>query len=212
MFFTYVYHDPERQVPMYVGKGKDKRATFHLNKATNLRLKNRLLTLKALGLKPTIEIFQMDDEVAALNEEVRLIAKYGRKDLGLGTLYNATDGGEGKTGYVTSEETKKKIGDKNRNPSEATRLKQSSWKRGDDLRFKISTARKRIEATMSDEARASRSFKLSKQGLSLETLTLMSASAQARPPVQCPHCTKIGKVPGMYRHHFDRCKQLNTVQ
>jgi hypothetical protein len=34
----------------------------------------------------------------------------------------------------------------------------------------------------------------------------MRISAQNRAPVICPHCNKIGKVPGMYRYHFDKCK------
>jgi hypothetical protein len=46
--------------------------------------------------------------------ERMLISEYGRKDLGLGSLVNMTDGGDGKVGFVFSEESKKKIGDSNR--------------------------------------------------------------------------------------------------
>ena len=45
-----------------------------------------------------------------------MIKTIGRKDLGLGSLTNLTDGGEGRRGYITSEETKEKqsISAKNR--------------------------------------------------------------------------------------------------
>lgn len=50
--------------------------------------------------------------------EMLLIESYGRRDLGTGTLVNLTDGGEGTTGHILSEEHKEilrvsKLGDKN---------------------------------------------------------------------------------------------------
>lgn len=44
----------------------------------------------------------------ALNMERELVAKYGRRDLGLGTLVNLTDGGEGTHGFKRSEEMNRK--------------------------------------------------------------------------------------------------------
>lgn len=34
----------------------------------------------------------------------------------------------------------------------------------------------------------------------------LKAAAKKRAPVTCPHCSKTGKVPGMYRYHFGNCK------
>ena len=208
MFYTYIYQDPERNVPMYVGKGKDKRARIHLRKATNIRFRNRITALKMIGLSPIIEVFEMPDEDAALKEEVRLIALYGRVDLGLGTLYNGTNGGEGKTGYVTSEETKLKIGLANKNASKETKIKQSSWIRDEVLRKKISEARIKYNSQLSEEEKIERARRLSKECLSLETRDKMSKSAKARPALTCPHCGKVGKVPGIRKHHFEFCKSL----
>ncbi len=45
----------------------------------------------------------------AQQAEIELIKLYGRRDLGLGTLVNLTDGGDGAPGCITSEETKLKL-------------------------------------------------------------------------------------------------------
>lgn len=108
MYYTYVYTDPERNVPIYVGKGKENRAFKHLKRnSVNPRFRNRLKVLKRNGLEPIIEIFDAANEEAAHKEEIRLIALFGRKDLSLGSLYNLTDGGEGISN--PSEETRKKM-------------------------------------------------------------------------------------------------------
>lgn len=50
----------------------------------------------------------------ACEYEKKLIAKYGRRDLGKGPLVNMTDGGDGKVGYRFSQESKDKIGNSNK--------------------------------------------------------------------------------------------------
>jgi predicted DNA-binding protein YlxM (UPF0122 family) len=57
-----------------------------------------------------IEIIHTDltwDE--AIQYERKYIKQFGRRDMGLGTLVNMTDGGEGNQGQIFSEETRKKI-------------------------------------------------------------------------------------------------------
>lgn len=51
----------------------------------------------------------------ATKEEIRLIKLYGRKDLGLGSLVNLTDGGEGTLGFIHSDKTKNLMRDKKKN-------------------------------------------------------------------------------------------------
>jgi hypothetical protein len=48
-------------------------------------------------------------------KEIEFISIYGRRDLGLGTLVNLTDGGDGACGVVVSDNTKRKISEKSKN-------------------------------------------------------------------------------------------------
>jgi hypothetical protein len=55
----------------------------------------------------TIEIIHRNlTQEEAFDIEIKLIKKYGRRDLGLGYLVNMTDGGEGKVNCICSEEQK----------------------------------------------------------------------------------------------------------
>ncbi len=110
MAYVYIYYDPRKTPiePIYIGKGKGKRMSFHKNRAENPILKRKLEKIKVLGLEPIIEKFidNISDE-EALKIEIELITKYGRIDLGTGPLCNLTEGGDGTSGRIASEETKR---------------------------------------------------------------------------------------------------------
>jgi hypothetical protein len=110
MFYVYTYRDtrPSKNLQViYVGKGQGRRAWAHWEKAVH---KNRgfgavLAKLRQLGLAPLITIVkEFDDEADAFVEEIRLIAELGRRDLGTGTLFNMTDGGDGTAGALRTTE------------------------------------------------------------------------------------------------------------
>lgn len=48
-------------------------------------------------------------------KEIEFISIYGRRDLGLGTLVNLTDGGDGACGVIVSNDTRRKISEKSKN-------------------------------------------------------------------------------------------------
>jgi hypothetical protein len=86
--------------PFYIGKGKDKRINEHTRKAQLMRDENRLKANKILSIQKNelepikLIMYKNLEESNALNIEVELIERIGRKDLRKGPLTNLTNGGE----------------------------------------------------------------------------------------------------------------------
>ena len=126
-FYTYAFLRLDG-TPYYIGKGKGNRA-FRKRRGFNTpKDTSRILILKK-------DLTEED----AFKHEIYMIALYGRKELGTGILHNRTNGGDGPSGLIQSEESRKKIseafkGEKNPNfgkpPSEETRRKISRIKKG----------------------------------------------------------------------------------
>ena len=97
-FYTYAYLREDR-TPYYIGKGKGKR--LYKKSENEIKLpkdKNGIIFLK-----------QNLTEEEAFKHEIYMIAVLGRKDLGTGILRNKTNGGEGSSGYVMSDDRKKQM-------------------------------------------------------------------------------------------------------
>jgi hypothetical protein len=109
-YYTYAYLR-EDGTPYYIGKGKGRRAYSHC-RAIPRPPEERILILKR-GLT----------EEEAFKHEVYMIAVFGRINKTTGILRNLSDGGEGPSGYVRSEEAKQKVADfhRGRKRSEKTR-------------------------------------------------------------------------------------------
>ena len=96
-YYTYAYLR-EDGTPYYIGKGKGYRCNYGTGKNCNPpKDRSRIIKLK-----------QNLTEEEAFKHEVYMIAVFGRKDLGTGILHNRTDGGEGTSGSVRSEEFRKR--------------------------------------------------------------------------------------------------------
>jgi len=93
MYYTYAFLREDR-TPYYIGKGKG----------------NRAYRRKRNDIKPpkdksrTIFLKQNLTEEEAFRHEIYMIAIFGRKDLGTGILHNKTDGGDGVSGKIWSDE------------------------------------------------------------------------------------------------------------
>ena len=96
-YYTYAYLR-EDGTPYYIGKGRNNRA-FKKNKGDIRPPKDKS---KIIFLKQNLT------EEEAFKHEIYMIAVFGRKDLGTGILRNRTNGGEGVSGGIISEENRKK--------------------------------------------------------------------------------------------------------
>jgi hypothetical protein len=97
-FYTYAYLREDR-TPYYIGKGTGRRIYQSTGRPCNKpKDKSRIIFLK-----------QNLTEEEAFKHEIYMIAVFGRKDLETGILYNRTNGGDGTSGHICSEETRKKL-------------------------------------------------------------------------------------------------------
>ena len=120
-YYTYAYLR-EDKTPYYIGKGNGNRIYSKQKYIKPPKDKSRTIFLKK----------NLTEEEAFIHE-IYMIDVFGRKDLGTGILHNRTNGGEGTSGWVPSEETRKRISEANKNPSEETRRKKSDANKGKTL-------------------------------------------------------------------------------
>jgi len=96
--------------PFYIGKGTGDRITTSLLDRESPFKVNKIKKIKKSGgeiLK--IKLFENLENDVALEKEIEVIKKIGRRDLKVGPLVNQTDGGDGRLTSPHSDETKRKI-------------------------------------------------------------------------------------------------------
>jgi hypothetical protein len=114
--------------PFYIGKGTGNRIKETLHDKSIFK-KNKIDKLNKNGIKIiSIIILDLLTNEESVQKEIELISLIGRRDLGLGTLVNTTDGGDGRLNSKQSEETKKLIS-KNRT-GKRIGWKHSGYRRG----------------------------------------------------------------------------------
>ena len=112
LFYVYMLSDPITGTPFYVGKGSGRRCLRHRTSQKNNLLKGTLKKLHDQNLEPIIaKLHEMLDESKAFAIERDMIKKFGRRNLGTGSLCNLSDGGEGPSGLKHTDETKAKMSD-----------------------------------------------------------------------------------------------------
>lgn len=108
-YYLYRHIRLDKNEVFYIGIGtKGKRRKY--KRAECIKHRNRFWKNIVAKTKYEIEIvLETDNHKFLLEKEREFIALYGRANLGKGTLCNLTDGGEGKTGVIVSEERRKQI-------------------------------------------------------------------------------------------------------
>jgi hypothetical protein len=116
--------------PYYVGKGKGRRAYSNTRLVPVPEDKNNI-----------VFVLENLTEEQAFRNEIDFISWYGRVNSGNGILRNLTDGGEGSSGLILSEENKRKNRErrKNKNHSEESKRKtresmEKYWQNADENR------------------------------------------------------------------------------
>jgi hypothetical protein len=205
-YYTYAYLR-EDKTPYYIGKGKGKRL-YQKDKWHNPpKDKSRIIFLK-----------ENLTEEEAFRHEIYMINVFGRKDLGNGILYNKTDGGDGASGCIRSEEskrkiseankgkilskeTKRKISDASKNISEKTRIKLSVALKGKNLgKIRSNETRKKISDALkkriiTDETRKKRSENFKGEKNPSKNAEVIEKRRQKMTGKSLPpeHCENIGK-------------------
>jgi group I intron endonuclease len=127
IFYVYTHTDPRTQLVRYVGKGKGRRAWEFKRRCAHH--KNWISRLASEGLTPLVKLVETEKtEETAFQLEKLWIAAYRHAGM---PLTNLTDGGDGPSGWVPSDETKRRMSHahKGKTLSEETRRKMSEARR-----------------------------------------------------------------------------------
>lgn len=149
MFYVYVYYDPrplKLGQPVYVGKGTGDRDLSHWSRGShNKPFQDFISHLKQREFVAKCErVLETENEQEAFAKEMQLIELYGRRDTKTGTLFNRTDGGEGASGAIRTDEEKAVTG----------RFSKEHWQ-DPEYRSKVILAQTKAQGT--PEARKTKS-------------------------------------------------------
>lgn len=183
--YVYAYLREADNSPYYIGKGSGSRAYLkHQN--ISVPKDNKLIVILASELT--------DAEAHVL--EIELISKYGRKDNGTGILRNLTDGGEGTTGAILTEQTRKRM-------SSASKGVAKSVKHRESISRALMGGRKTTEHIANISA-AKKGKEIPEQQR-IKMIAGLTGIQKTVSKIKCPHCEKIGNSNIMKRWHFDSC-------
>ena len=129
-YYVYQLRLENSESPFYIGKGRGRRMLDHF-KNSELKKRSHKNNVINKAIREGVEVlrevlYEGLTEEQAHAKEIELIALYGRRVNG-GCLTNATDGGEGVSGYKPSPETRIKlsVAQTGKRHAESVKLKMS---------------------------------------------------------------------------------------
>lgn len=103
MAYLYRHIRLDKNVPFYIGIGKDK--YYYRAYTKNCRNSHWRSVVKKSEYDVEVLFWDIDYNMAKIKEK-EFISLYGRSDLGIGTLVNQTDGGDGNTNWSEDQKNK----------------------------------------------------------------------------------------------------------
>lgn len=108
-FYVYI-HLRKDGTPFYVGKGHGKRAyELSVKRRSTMWVRTAVKEYGDTGNVTVVLLYTNLDESTAHELEILTIKEYGRKNNNTGILVNLTDGGDGVSGIIRSDEYRKNI-------------------------------------------------------------------------------------------------------
>lgn len=188
--YVYAYLRESDNSPYYIGKGSGNRA-YSKHQNISVPKDNKLIVILANELT--------DAEAHAL--EIKLINEYGRKNNNTGILRNLTDGGEGTTGAILTEQTRKRM-------SSASKGIAKSKKHRESISRALTGRQKTIEHIANISA-AKKGKEIPEQQR-IKMIAGLTGIQKTVSKIKCPHCEKIGNSNIMKRWHFDSCPRKSN--
>ena len=185
--YVYTLTDPRNGMPFYVGKGVGRRCHFHAWEAKNSDKQtyklNKIRKIQNLGLD--IVVRKVEENVSheqAKELECFLIAEM--REFGI-DLTNLTDGGDGRAGYVASQETIAKT--------------RHEWT--DEQKQRISESLKGRSNPCTEQRR--QAIIAGTTGVKKSTTINMRKPKRKE---QCPHCGIMASGGNLAKWHMNNCK------
>lgn len=196
MYYTYAHYTADKSRLFYIGKGKKNR--MHVKDSRSQHWHN---IVNKYGLHVEL-LAEWQTEQEAFDHEKFLIHCFKE----LSDICNLTDGGEGCSGYIWSEEQKLKA--RGRVPHNAGKTMSAAQKKH---LSEIQKGKKRPPHSKEHSERIAKA--LSGKTKSSEHLKKMSENGKLQGKLLrvCPHCEYQGYGVNIFRYHFDRCPKKGNA-
>ena len=205
MAIVYQHRRKDNSEVFYVGIGENIQRAYHTS-SRNRHWKN---TVKKVEYVVEI-LYENISWEEACKKEQELIKLYGRKDLGLGSLVNKTDGGEGAKGLKHSEGYKNKLSLEGPMSKEDVVKKWKNTTNNRTKRQKEITKNKIVDSVFKKYTQEEICERYKKMAEKMKGVkrphTSQTMKGKPKQKVECPICGIVMSKNNMTRFHKNKCK------